>query len=127
MWFTKALASVHRKLDLVLKEQRAMSENLDRVLASVAAENTQLAKLEALTTGLSEQIRSSASDPAALSALADSIDAQTAEIAASVASASAPAVPTPAPAAEPTPAPLVTPAPDAGTTPVPDPGATPAQ
>ena len=61
-----------------------MSKELDRLKASVEAENTVIASAEALLAGLAQQIRDLASDPAALNALADEVDAKTAELSAAV-------------------------------------------
>lgn len=68
-----------------------MSAELDRLTAAVAAEKTADDSLIALVKGLAQQIRDNATDPAALTALADSLDSDQAEIAAAVAENTPPA------------------------------------
>lgn len=85
----------------LIKMERHMSKELDRLTASVAAEEGAVTSLTTLVTGLADLIRNSANDPAALNALADSLDAETATINAAVV---ANPLPTPAPAPAPTPA-----------------------
>ncbi len=84
-------AELIRKLDHLhthqletLKELKAMSAELDRLKASVAALTTSEKSLVALVKGLAQLIRDNATDPAALNAIADEIDADNAEIAAAV-------------------------------------------
>ena len=62
-----------------------MSKELDRLTASVAAEEGQTASLIKLVGDLADLIRASANDPAALNSLADSLDADAAKVAAAVA------------------------------------------
>ena len=57
-----------------------MSAAFDRLVASVAAVNTKADSLIALVQGLAQLLRDNATDPAAVTALADQLDAQTAEI-----------------------------------------------
>ena len=57
-----------------------MSAELDRLTASVAAEDTVIDSAVALINGLAQQIRDHANDPAALNALADDIDAKSAAL-----------------------------------------------
>jgi uncharacterized coiled-coil protein SlyX len=81
-------------LATIWKELKKMSAELDRLTASVAAEKTADESLIALVQGLAQQIRDNATDPAALAALADSLDADQAEIAAAVSANTAPPPPT---------------------------------
>lgn len=69
-----------------------MSAELDRLTASVAAEATVDASVLALLSIMADQIRANATDPAALTKLADDVDAQSAALSASVA-ANTPAAP----------------------------------
>jgi len=71
-----------------------MSAQLDRLTASVAALKTVDASAAAMIAGLAQQIRDAGTDPVALAALADDIDADKAALAAAVA-ANTPAAVTP--------------------------------
>ncbi len=61
-----------------------MSAALDRLTTEVAETKTAIDSALALITGLAQQIRDIATDPVALNALADELDAKQAEIAAAV-------------------------------------------
>lgn len=95
------LKEILGELKSIKKEQNHMSAEIDRLTASVASLTTAEQSSNALLAQLSQLIRDNANDPAALNALADSIDADTAEITAAVV-ANTPAAPAPAP--EPAPA-----------------------
>lgn len=69
-----------------------MSAALDRLTAEVAETKTAVNSVLALVEGLAQQIRDNATDPVALNALADELDAQQAALAAAVA-ANTPAEP----------------------------------
>jgi uncharacterized protein (UPF0264 family) len=86
-------------LRLILEGMKKMSAELDRLTAAVAAEKTADASILALVKGLSDQLRAAATDPAKITALADSLDADQAEIAAAVAANATPAPTPPAPPA----------------------------
>ena len=68
-----------------LVKETHMSAELDRLTASVTAEEGQVDSLIALVNGLAQIIRDNVSNPAALTALADSMDAETGKIQAAVA------------------------------------------
>jgi uncharacterized coiled-coil protein SlyX len=68
-----------------------MSEALDRLTAEVAETHDAVDSAVALIAGLAQQIRDLSTDPAALNALADELDAQQAEIAAAVSENTPPA------------------------------------
>lgn len=78
-------------LTKLMRKVDKMSAELDRLTAAVAAEKTADDSLIALVQGLAQQIRDNATDPAALTALADSLDADQAAIAAAVAENTPPA------------------------------------
>jgi len=61
-----------------------MASNLDHVKASVAANTTVTQSVLTLVTGLAQQIRDNAEDPAALEALAGQLDADNAALAKAV-------------------------------------------
>lgn len=61
-----------------------MSAALDRLTAEVAETKDAVDSAVTLIAGLAQQIRDNATDPAALNALADQLDADQAEIAAAV-------------------------------------------
>jgi ABC-type transporter Mla subunit MlaD len=86
------LTSFLGELKSIKKELTHMSAEIDRLTASVAALTTAEQSSNALLAQLSQLIRDNANDPAALNALADSIDADTAEITAAVV-ANTPAAP----------------------------------
>ncbi len=71
-------------LQPIIRELRIMSAELDRLTAEVAESRTAVDSVLALVAGLAQQIRDNATDPAALTALADSLDQQQADIAAAV-------------------------------------------
>lgn len=86
-------------LNAILEEIEDMTPELQKVVDAVAAERTVVDSAVVLIKSLSDQIKASANDPAALLALADSISAQAADLGAAV-TANTPAAP-PAPAPEP--------------------------
>lgn len=61
-----------------------MSAELDRLTTEVAETKTAAQSAITLIAGLAQQIRDLKTDPAALAALADSLDADQAEIAAAI-------------------------------------------
>jgi hypothetical protein len=61
-----------------------MSVELDRLTAEVAETKTVAASAVTLIEGLAQKIRDSVNDPAALTALADSLDADQTKIAAAI-------------------------------------------
>ena len=61
-----------------------MSAAFDRLVVSVAAVNSKADSLITLVQGLAQLLRDNATDPAAVTALADQLDAQTAEIQAAI-------------------------------------------
>lgn len=71
-------------LETLIREIRHMSAEFDRLVTEVAETRTAQASLIALVEGLAQQIRDNATDPAALKALADSLDAGQGEIAAAI-------------------------------------------
>ena len=76
-----------------------MSAQLDRLTASVASLKTVDESAAALLAGLAQQLRDAATDPTAINALADDIDADQAKLAAAVAANTPATAPAPAPAA----------------------------
>lgn len=96
---------------ITLMADQDFATQLSRLQQDVAAETNQITAAETLLSGLSAAMKASANDPAAISALADTIEAKTAELAAAVA-ANTPAAP---PAPTPTPTPAAAPA-DGSTT-----------
>lgn len=95
------LTEILGELKSINKEQTNMSTELDRLKASTAAIKTVADSAVTLINGLAQQIRDNATDPAALNALADELDADQAELAAAV-SANTPAPPAESAPAEPT-------------------------
>jgi uncharacterized coiled-coil protein SlyX len=77
-WSTRAL------LKILIRKVEYMSAELDRLTASVAKIKTQDDSIIALVNGLAQQIRDNAGNPAALNALADSLDAEAQKVADSV-------------------------------------------
>lgn len=82
------LAGIESKLDhltaLVTKGFIAMSAELDRLSTEVAENATVIDSAVTLINGLAQQIRDLKDDPAALTALADSLDSKSNELAAAV-------------------------------------------
>lgn len=72
-------------LSPITKRLIKMSVALDRLTAEVAETKTIAASAVALIRGLAQQIRDNATDPAALNALADELDATQADLGAAVA------------------------------------------
>lgn len=71
--------------DELLKELRKMSAAMDRVKTEVSELKTVNAGVIALVSGLAQQIRDNATDEAALTAIADELDAESTALAAAVA------------------------------------------
>ncbi len=71
-------------LQPIIRELRKMSAELDRLTTEVTESRTAVDSVLALVAGLAQQIRDNATDPAALTALADQLDQQQADIAAAV-------------------------------------------
>lgn len=71
---------LHEMLHIALERLNHMSAELDRLAASIDALTTAEKQLVALVGTLADEIRANATDPAALVALADKVDADTAEI-----------------------------------------------
>lgn len=65
---------------------------LDDIKAKADAQTTVIASLETVVSGMAQQIRDNANDPAKLQAIADELDANTSTLAASVV-ANTPAAP----------------------------------
>lgn len=86
------------ELKSIKKELINMSAELDRLKASTAAIKTVADSAVALINGLAQQIRDNSTDPAALNALADELDADQAELAGAVSANTAPPAPEPEPA-----------------------------
>lgn len=71
-------------LNLVLHKETTMSAEIDRLTASVTNLTTVDASLVTLVGNLAQLLRDSASDPAAINALADKLDAEAATVAQAV-------------------------------------------
>lgn len=85
---------VEKLLHAILNKEKHMSVELDTLTAQVAANNDLAASAVALIQGLASQIEAAKDDPAKLQALADSLRASDAPLAAAIA-ANTPAAPTP--------------------------------
>lgn len=83
---------------LLAKDQEIMA-HLDRITESVRNVNTKADSLITLVHGMAEKIRELSTDPAALNALADELDAQSGELQAAI-DANTPQEPTPTPTPE---------------------------
>ncbi len=97
----KADPAMERKLDLILSalnnlegKVTAMAGELDRLTTEVAENTTVIQSAITLINGLAQQIRDLSTDPAALNALADTLDAQSNALAEAV-TANTPPTPTP--------------------------------
>jgi len=73
------LDRIEAKIDRLLQGETDEMNELKRLQDSVGKENTVIKSGEVLLAGLSKLIRDNAGNPVALTALADSIDASTAE------------------------------------------------
>ena len=109
---------------LLQKELNQMSAALDRLTQEVHDMTDITEGALALIAGLADQIRNAVDDSAALTTLADDLDAARLKLADAISkntpAAPAPVVaPAPAPVVDPTPAPVVDPAPVANTDPAP--------
>lgn len=76
----------------ILKELKTMSQQLTDLQAAVAAEDTVIASAVTLIEGLAAQLAAAGTDPVALQALTDDINAKAQELAGAVA-ANTPATP----------------------------------
>jgi hypothetical protein len=72
-------------LETLIGKVNDMSAELDRLTAEVSETHSAVDSAVTLIAGLAQQIRDLSTDPAALNALADDLDAQQAAIAAAVA------------------------------------------
>lgn len=79
---------------VVRMEMKDMSDALNRLTAEIAEQKTVIDGAVTLLASLAQQIRDNAGDEDALNALANSLDAQTNELATAV-TANTPAAPTP--------------------------------
>lgn len=78
------LRQTRRQLRSIQQTEETEIMDLARLQASVAAQTDVIASAETLLTSLAQAIRDSAGDPAALAALADTVDANSSGLAASV-------------------------------------------
>lgn len=72
-------------LKRIFKELQKMSAQLDKLQADVTAQTTVIQSATTLLASLSQAIKDAGTDPAALSAITDSLDSNTASLAAAVA------------------------------------------
>src|SRR5690242_20172792 len=79
-----SLRSIYALLKSILRKDIHMAKTLDDVLADVAAENTVIDSLEALTKSIAEQLKAAGGDQAKIDAIADALESKTAEIAQAV-------------------------------------------
>lgn len=88
-----ALVEIKIRVDLdpVIKELLVMSEALDRLTASVEANQSATDSVLALVATLAGEIRANVNDADALNALADKLDAENTTIAAAVTANTVPA------------------------------------
>lgn len=78
------LGRISDQVDLLLTEATKMAGELARLQTEVAEMAGVVDSAVALINGLAQQIRDLATDPAALTALADSLDSKAGELAAAV-------------------------------------------
>lgn len=71
-------------LFFITKETLKMSAAFDNLIIKVTAIEDRADALIALVNGIAQQLRDNATDPAAVNALADRLDAQTTEIQAAI-------------------------------------------
>jgi len=86
------LNRIERKLTRLLQEESAMALDLTQITADVSANTDAVASAASLLATLAQEIRDNADDPAALAALATSLEQNTADLSAAVA-ANTPAAP----------------------------------
>ena len=84
-WHAGWKQRIENKLDALLREVRKMQEVLDKLRAAVAKEETVGDSMLVLLQGLSAQIEANKTDPAALQAIADDLNAKADAWAAAVA------------------------------------------
>lgn len=87
------LGQIAGSLNTVREEISTMTPELQRLTTEVEETRTAQAGLITLVNGLAQQIRDNVNDPAALTALADSLDAGQTEIAAAVTANTTPPTP----------------------------------
>ncbi len=92
--------TIEALLRILIAKVEQMSAELDRLTASVAAETSKTESLITLVNGLAQIIRDNTGNPAALTALADSLDAETSKIQAAL-DANTPTAPSAPPATTP--------------------------
>jgi hypothetical protein len=78
------LRRIRRDLDILIKQGDDMAGELERLSTEVTEIGTVVDSAIGLINGLAQQIRDLATDPAALNALADSLDSKANELAAAV-------------------------------------------
>lgn len=78
------LARIEGLAKLIYRRQEIMSGELDRLTEEVAQIGTVVDSAVATIQGMAQQIRDLKDDPAKLAALADSLDAKAAELAAAI-------------------------------------------
>jgi hypothetical protein len=83
----------YKLLKKILKKEKQMAGELERLTTEVTETQGAVQSAIILIQGLADYIRLHATDPAALTALADNLDAQQAEIAAAVAANPVPPTP----------------------------------
>lgn len=93
-----ALRRIERKLDLLLQKEKIIMADLATLEADVAAETAADQSAIVLLKGLKDALDAAGTDPAKLAALSQSIEANTAALAAAV-TANTPAAPPPPPPA----------------------------
>jgi SMC interacting uncharacterized protein involved in chromosome segregation len=76
--------ALREQLNLIRTEMQKMSAELDRLTREVAENGTVIQSAIVLLEGLAERIRELATDPAALTALADELDAKEQQLAAAI-------------------------------------------
>ncbi|MDP2322587.1 MAG: hypothetical protein Q8N51_00975 [Gammaproteobacteria bacterium] len=77
--------AIVRLLQQLIQKVNIMSAELDRLTSEVAENGAVIQSAITLLNGLAQQIRDNANDPAALTALADELDANEQALAAAVA------------------------------------------
>jgi hypothetical protein len=90
----RSLDDIKKMLGLVIQKENHMSQELDDLTASVAAEGTVIDSAIVLLNGLSAALAAAGTDPVKLAALKSDIDGKTASLADAIA-ANTPAAPTP--------------------------------
>ena len=78
---TRESKEIHNEIHKLLEAVKLMAQSLDQITAAVANESTVIDSAVTLLQGLSAQITAAGVDPAALSALTDTINAKAASLA----------------------------------------------